>query len=764
MGVGKRASLLAISWLLAASAVTPAVADAPLEEVTTARAQRQLDARIRRLLAQMTPEEKAAQLLTAAGMNIANAPDHDTRARSGVGSIFFVSKPAEINRLQKLALDNSRLKIPILFGYDVLHGLKTVFPVPIGLAASWDPELIEQTQAAAAGEARGVGIGWVFGPMLDVTRDPRWGRIVEGPGEDPYLASAIARAQVRGLQGPQLGTPGRVVAGAKHFAGYGAGSGGRDYDEANVSDAELWNVYLPPFRAAIDAGAGNVMAAYMPLNGIPAAGNHWLLNDVLRGQLGFKGWVVSDNQAVRNLLTHGFARDRSDAAERALNAGTDMEMATGLSNFQELPASLSAGRISGKRLNEAVARVLAVKFRLGLFDHPYVDEKAASDGLASRESLDLAVRAAERSAVLLRNENGLLPLDRTKIHSIAVIGPLGGSTRDPAGPWVFAENEPVLQSLADGLRQNVANGIEVSYAPGVTMPRRLIGSPIEMMDRQYSRPAPADDDSGIAQATALARSSDVAILVLGEGQNMIGEMGSRSSLDLPGRQQDLLDSVLATGKPVVVVLMNGRPLTLRGNLPPAILELWYPGSQGGTALSRLLFGDAVPGGKLPYTWPRSAGQIPTFYAHLTTHDPKGSERRYWDDPSSPVYPFGFGLSYTTFSYKAVQLDHSTIRPGASLTTSVQVTNSGPRAGDEVVQLYLHQRSGSSARPVRELKGFRRIHLDAGETRTVSFEISPEQLRYWNAAARDWMIDNSTFDVAIGTDSMAPFSASFNVER
>lgn len=634
----------------------------------------------------MTPEEKAAQITTAFALPQMQE-SIDRGAATGSGSFLFVTDPKETNRLQRLAREKSRLKIPILFGFDVIHGLATIFPVPIGMAASWDPAFAERAQAIAGAEARAVGIHWAFAPMIDIARDPRWGRIVEGAGEDPYLGSVMAAAQVRGFQGPRIGTPGRIIAGPKHFAAYGAALGGRDYDEVNASDNELWNVHLPTFQAAIDAGAGNIMTAYMGVNGIPATGNRWLLRDVLRDRLGFKGWVVSDADAVKNLATHGLAVDAQDA------------------------------RI-----------------------------------------------AAERSAVLLKNEGGLLPLDRAKLRSVAVIGSLADSPVDSNGPWVFPQNNPASQSLLDGIRSKLGSSVRVTYAAGVTLPQRLNPSPFAAMSGKVKRPEPSDDRTGILEAVQAAAQSDVAIIVVGETAEMIGESASRSSLDLPGRQQELLDAVVATGKPVVVVLLNGRPLDLKETRAPAILDLWFPGSRGGDAAANLLFGDAVPGGKLPFTWPRNVGQVPLVYSRLISHDPKNADKRYWNELNSPVHPFGFGLSYTTFAYSNLRVDKAQIAPGASLTVSVDLRNTGSRTADEVAQLYLHQKSGSAARPVRALKGFRRVTPKPGEMRTLSFRLGPDELRYWNAASRDWVIDEAPFVVAVGGDSTVPFGAEFVIKK
>lgn len=723
-------------------------------------------ARADALIAQMTPEEKAGQVsqyFYLQPMPPANKAALEALQKTGVGAMLFVSDPAEANRLQKIAVEQTRLKIPLLFGFDVIHGLHTIFPVPLAVAASWDPQLAEQSQAVAAAEARAVGIHWAFAPMLDITRDPRWGRIVEGPGEDPYLASAMAAAQVRGFQGDYIGAPNRIIAGPKHFAGYGASLGGRDYDEVNLSDNELWNVYLPPFKAAVDAGAGNVMAAYMGLNGVPAAGNRWLLTTVLRETWGFKGFVVSDANGVQSLVTQGLAVDKADAAARALKAGIDLEMSPPMTSaaMPTLAPSLNEGRITQAQLDDAVRRVLEAKIRMGLFETPYVDAAKAEAVLNNPAHLRLARIAAERSAVLLKNEAGLLPLDKKGIKSIAVIGPLADSGRDTLGPWVFPQNRPQGVSVLAGLKAKLGGSVRLDYSEGVRLPERVFPSPFVMLDPQVKKPA-LDEAAEIQRAVGLAKGADVAVLVLGEGQDMIGESASRASLDLPGRQQELLDAVVATGKPVVVLLMSARPLNLQETKAQAILDIWYPGSAGGEAVANLLFGDANPGGKLPITWIRDAAQAPNPYGHLISHSPKDADKRYWDGSSAPTYPFGHGLSYTTFKYGDLRVERPNYRVGEPVAVSVNLTNAGARAGDEVAQLYIHQRSGSASRPIRELKGFQRVSLKPGETRTLRFTLKPEDLRYWSAAAGGWVQDEAAFDVWVGGDSRAELATTFEV--
>ena len=733
------------------------------------------------LITQMTPAEKAGQLTQyfyfrlPSGAETAPALSFDadrqpkmveSALRDGAaGSLLFVTDPAETNRLQRLAIEGNRLGIPLLFGFDVIHGLRTILPVPIAMAASWDPDTIERGQSVAAREARAVGIHWAFAPMVDVARDPRWGRIIEGAGEDPYLGAAVAVAQVRGFQGDELGAPDRIIAGPKHFAGYGAAVGGRDYDEVNLSDSELWNVYFPPFKAAVDAGAGNVMTAYMDLNGIPASGSPWLFTEVLRDTWGFEGFVVSDANAVRNLVTHGFAADLSDAGARAVNSGVDMEMAISDPAYSHLPEALESGAVNPQALDASVRRVLEAKFRMGLFDDPYVDEDRAREVLADPTHRDVARIAAERSAVLLRNEGDLLPLDAGNLGSIAVIGPLADSKRDTIGPWVFDFDLDETVTVFEGIRARAGEGVRVDHARGVRVVQRLFPSLFDMFGgNKPADPDGFDEDAEFQRAVDLGRGADVAVVVVGEWQNMIGEAASRSSLELPGRQLELLQAVAETGTPVVLLVMNGRPLDLRwpSEHVPAILDIWYPGTRGGEAAANLLFGDVSPGGKLPFTWPRTAGQVPMVYAHTRSHEPENQTRRYWDEASTPLFPFGYGLSYGRFEYANLTVDQSAVAATETVTVSVNVTNTAAREADEVVQLYIHQRVGSASRPVRELKGFRRVTLSAGESRTLQFPIGANERRYWNAAVRDWVTDCSTFDVWVGGDSTAPLSASFEV--
>jgi beta-glucosidase len=735
--------------------------------------------RVDALIAALSVAEKAGQLTQYFYFNLPPAQDVDTTldvdlsrqpamveaalADGAVGSLLFVRDPAEANRLQRLTIEGNRLGIPALFGFDVIHGLRTILPVPIAMAASWDPATIERGQAVAAREARAVGIHWAFAPMVDIARDPRWGRIIEGAGEDPYLGSVVAVAQVRGFQGDGLGSPDRIIAGPKHLAGYGAALGGRDYDEVSLSDSELWNVYLPPFRAAVEAGAGNIMSAYMDLNGVPATGNRWLITDVLRQTWGFDGFVVSDAQAVHDLRTHGFAADLTDAGARALRAGLDLEMAVNDAAYAHLPEAIELGLVDEEALDAAVRRVLTAKVRMGLLDDPYVDEDRAREVLADPTHRDVARSAAQRSVVLLRNEGDLLPL--TNPGSIAVIGPLADSKRDTIGPWVFDFDLDETVTVLEGIRDRAGVGVEVAYAAGIRPAQRTFPSMFDMFGNNAPvDPTDFDDEAELDRAVTVAGAADIAVVVLGEWQNMIGESASRSDLELPGGQLALLQAVVATGTPVVLLIMNGRPLDLRwaAENVPAIVDIWYPGTLGGAAVADVLFGDVAPGGKLPFSWPRTVGQVPMIYSHTRSHAPDNQGRRYWDEASTPLFPFGHGLSYSRFEYSDLALDRSQIEVGETITVSVTVTNVGERAADEVAQLYIHQRHGSASRPVRELKGFQRITLAAGESRTLTFPLGPDELRYWSAATRDWVIETTAIDVFVGGDSAAELTTSFTI--
>jgi len=750
---------------LAAVAAGPALGQpAPAGSAADAK----VKARVSALLATMTLEEKVGQLeqISGAAFFPGAKPPAETIKAGGAGSLLWLNDTKKFNELQKVAVEQSRLKIPLLFGLDVIHGYRTIFPVPLAMAASWDPSVHEKAAAIAAKEARAAGIHMTFAPMLDIARDARWGRIVEGAGEDPYLGAAMAVAQVRGFQGPALGAPDRVLACAKHFAGYGAADGGRDYDPSFLSDAQLYNVYLPPFKAAVDAGVGSVMSAYMDLNDVPAAANKWLLTDVLRGQWGFRGFVISDAMGVGNLATQHLARDRKDAAFRALTAGNDMEMASGA--FPEhLAALVREGKVTMSQLDTAVRRVLEVKVRMGLFENPYADEAKAAQVIGAPEHRQEARLAAQRTLVLLRNENKTLPL-AASLKNVAVVGPLADSKKATEGSWMVFGHTPAATTVLEALRKKLS-AATVTYEPGPEI-RRTFPSMFEALMPGPKKPAqtPAEADAAFAKAVDSAKAAEVVVAVMGELDDMSGESASRALIDLPGRQEELLKAVVALGKPVVLVLLNGRPLGINwaAENVPAILEAWEPGSEGGPAVVDALFGDVNPGGKLPVSFPRSGAQAPLYYGRTTTHAPEGSpmaaQSRYWDIPSTPLYPFGYGLSYTTFSYANLKPAAPQVKVGAKVAVSVDVTNTGAVAGDEVVQLYVQQKAGSDSRRRRELKGFRRVSLKPGETQTVTFTLGPDELRYWSSSQRKWVQDAEAFDLWAGGDSNASLHAEMTV--
>lgn len=715
------------------------------------------------LLHKMTLQEKIGQMSQIALNQPQDVPPEQRAAKGEIGSFLFITDPNEINRLQHAAVDKSRMHIPIIFGFDVVHGFRTIYPIPLALASSWDPAMVEHVQSMAAREAAASGINWTFAPMLDIARDPRWGRIMEGAGEDPYLGSRMAEAQVRGFQGAAIGSPNHILACIKHYAGYGAAVGGRDYDSSDISEEQLWNVYLPPFEAAIRAGAGSVMPAYMDLNGVPAAANKFLLQDVLRDKWKFKGFVVSDWDAVRSLTTHGFASGPEDAAARAVNAGLDMEM-TGHVYRDELANAVRDGKVKPATIDESVRRILLMKYKLGLFQHPYVDASKTAAETVNAEQRREAKLAAERSAVLLRNEDNVLPLSKS-VSSIAVIGPLADSKPDTMGSWSLAGRVDATVTVLEGIRKRFGSTASIVSTKGVEITR---GGP-SIFDSQFSSPQPvlktdAEREAEFNHAIDLIKKSEIAVLVLGEAQNMSGERASRATLTLPGEQEKLLEAAVAIGKPVVLVLLNGRPLniTWASQHVPAILEAWYPGTEGGDAIAALLAGDANPGGKLPVTWPRSVGQVPFYYDHNLTQIPNDVTGRYWDESSAPLYPFGYGLSYAAFKVDGLKLSASSVKAGTAITVSVNVHNTGKVAGDEVVQLYTHQRAGSASRPVRELKAFRRVTLGPGETRTITLKLNTSELAFWSTQTRRRAIEPGVFDLWAGTDSDAVNHATFTV--
>jgi beta-glucosidase len=702
-----------------------------------------LDARVESVLQHMTLEEKVGQLVQYSagqptGPGTGRSDYEDMIARGQIGSLFNVVDPHEINKYQKIAMEKSRLHIPILFGLDVIHGFKTEFPIPLGLASTWDPSIVEKASRVAAMEAAADGIRWTFSPMVDIARDARWGRMAEGAGEDPFLGSAMAAAYVRGYQGSRLDAPDSIAACAKHYVGYGAAEGGRDYNSTEISEHTLRQFYMPPFHAAVEAGTASLMSAFNSLNSVPSSANPFTLKQVLRKEWGFQGVVVSDWNAVGELIPHGIATDGATAARKAFLAGVDMDMVSSLyhDNLQQI---VKAGQATQAEVDDAVRHVLRVKLALGLFEHPYVDEGAAAKAFYHPESIALAQTAAERSFVLLKNADGpdgkaLLPLG-SGTQSIAVIGPLADDSSYPGGA---PQGAGPRVSLPAALAQRLGES-HISRFKGVGI---LDGT-----------------DQEIAVAVAGAQKADVVILTLGETPEMSGEAASRAHLGLPGRQQELLEAIVHTGKPVVLVLFSGRPLTVPWAFEhvPAVIAAWLPGIAGGPALARTLFGDVNPSGKLVVSWPRSVGQEPLYYNHLNTGRPAGNMdltrppsdvasrylSRYIDEQNTPQFPFGYGGSYTSFSYGSTRISTQRLSAAAlnkglsagaggptAMTAEAAVTNTGSRPGEEVVQLYIQLQGTSVAEPVRALKGFQRVSIAPGETKQVKFELRPEEFAIW----------------------------------
>ena len=720
-----------------------AIACALMALAGTARAD--VSQRVEALLRQMTLEEKVGQLNQLSGKDFSTGPgtdkvrDIERDIREGkIGSMLNIRGAAETRRVQALALQ-SRLHIPLLFGLDVIHGYRTVFPVPLGEAASWDLDAIEESARIAAREASAAGVHWTFAPMVDVGRDPRWGRVMEGAGEDSYLGSRIAAARVRGFQGTKLGGLDSVMATAKHFAAYGAATAGRDYNAVDMSEHLLHDTYLPPFKAALDAGVATFMNSFNTLNGIPATGNAMLQRDILKGRWGFKGFVVSDWGSVREMVAHGYADDLPDAAAKAITAGSDMDMESS-AYASSLANLVRSGRVDVALVDDAVRRVLTKKFELGLFDDPYrfsdpAREKAA---LADPRHRAAARRIAAESMVLLKNEAATLPL-RKGARSIAVIGPLADARRDLEGGWIVDSNAATMASLVDAVRTHAGAGTRVATAAGCDVACR--------------------GTEGFADALDLARASDVVVLAVGESWDMSGEAKSRAHLGLPGRQAELFDALKAIGKTPVVVIMAGRPLIFENVAEGAnaILYAWHPGSEGGNAIADVLFGDVNPSAKLPMTFPRNMGQIPIGYQQYQTGRPvldNGNSvyrSAYIDSPNTPRYAFGHGLSYTTFAYDDLRLSSTRMTPDGKIALRFTLTNSGPVAGAEVVQFYLRDPVASVVRPVKELKGFQRIALKPGERRTVSFAIDRDTLSFFDRKLA-WGAEPGTFELMVGSAS------------
>lgn len=708
------------------------------------------------LMAKMTLEEKLGQLNQPPGVGNHTGPEamsgnEDQIRRGEIGS-FFGTHGVELTcRLQKIAVEETRLGIPLIFAYDVIHGHRTLFPVPLGEAASFDPDEVRTAARHAAVEASAHGIHWVFAPVLDVSRDPRWGRIVEGAGEDPYLGAVLAAARVRGFQGDDLAAPDTVLATAKHFVAYGAADGGRDYDTAEISERTLHEVYLPPFKAAVDAGVQSIMAAFNDVGGVPMHAHGALINGLLREQWGWDGVLVSDYTGIMELMPHGVAATRADAGVLGLNAGVDIDLVSRI-YYEELPAALRDGRVSMEQVDAAVRRMLNAKYRSGLFEDPYrycKDPEREAALTLNAEQRAAARRLAQKSFVLLENDDATLPLSKS-LSTLAVIGPLAEHRQAMLGNWAVAGRQEDVVTPLEGLRAALGEETTLIVAAGTDIE--------------------GGDTSGFDEALRAAEQADAVVMFLGEHPDMSAEAHNRTSLDLPGAQEQLALAIAATGKPVVVVLLNGRPLSigaLQGKVG-AVLEAWFPGVEGGNAIADVLFGDVNPSGKLPVTFPRNVGQIPIFHSHRNTGRPPSEEEKYTskyiDVPWTPLYPFGHGLSYTTFEYDGLAVAHPQLALDAPRqSVSVRVTNSGSRAGDEVVQLYLRDDVASITRPVRQLRGFQRVSLQPGESKTVTFELGFEDLALLDAGMRK-VVEPGTFRVFVGGSSTAALQAAFEVVR
>jgi beta-glucosidase len=680
-----------------------------------------IDSRVDSLVSVMTLEEKIGQLTLFTSDYDVTGPSmrasylEDLKAGK-VGAIFNAVGAEYTRKLQEMAVNGTRLKIPLLFGYDVIHGHRTIFPIPLGEAASWDLEAIEKSARIAGTEASAEGLHWTFAPMCDVSRDPRWGRISEGSGEDVYLGSKIAAARVKGFQGDRIGNLTSVLACVKHYAAYGAAQAGRDYHTVDISDRVLRETYLPPYKAAVDAGAATVMTSFNELDGVPASGNKYLLTHILRDEWKFDGFVVTDYTSMMEMIPHGIAEDTAAAAALSLEAGVDMDMQAGF-YMDKLPILVKEGKIKEELINAAVKRILRKKFELGLFEDPYrySDLQREKETIMKQEFLDAARDVSRKSIVLLKNENQLLPLSKN-INKLAVIGPLAHNRKEMIGSWSAQGDWKKSISILDGIKSKVSPSTQIIYAEGCNI----------------------NDDStqGFNQAVAAARQADVVILAVGEEAGMTGEAASRAFLDIPGAQNKLIQAIYATGKPIVLVLSNGRPLTIGWvdkNIP-AVLETWFLGTQAGNAIADVLFGDYNPSGKLPVTFPRSVGQVPIFYSMKNTGRPMDVKNKYTskylDESNDPLYPFGYGLSYTTFTYGDVKLSSKEITSNDSMTVTCTVTNSGSLAGEEVVQLYIRDMVGSVTRPLKELKGFEKIKLNPGESKTVTFKLTQQDISFY----------------------------------
>ena len=726
------------------------------------------------ILKLMTLDEKLGQLnLPSAGQfttGQATNSDIGGKIKNGlVGGLFNIKSIPSIEEMQKIAVEQSRLKIPLIFGMDVIHGYETTFPIPLGLSCSWDMDLIKQTARMAATEASADGINWTFSPMVDICRDPRWGRIAEGAGEDAFLGSQIAKAMVEGYQGNDLSKNNTIMACVKHFALYGAAEAGRDYNTVDMSRIRMYNDYLLPYKAAVDAGVGSVMASFNEIDGIPATGNKWLLTDVLRNQWHFNGFVVTDYTGINEMIAHGMG-DLQQVSALALNAGVDMDM-VGEGFLTTLKKSLDEGKVTIDAIDAAVKRVLTAKYELGLFDNPYkyCDLARAKSEIFTDSHRAFARKVASESMVLLKNDNQLLPLKKT--GTIAVIGPLADTATNMAGTWSVATDQKKSNSLLNGVKVAVgykanvlyAKGSNLYYDPELEKNATMFGKEIHRDNRS--------DEQLLNEAVAIASKSDVVIAALGESAEMSGESSSRSEISIPQAQRDLLTALLNTGKPVVLALFNGRPLTIpeESKTVPAILDVWFPGSEAGFAISDVLFGDVNPSGKLTATFPRNVGQIPIYYNHKNTGRPLGNKEgkfekfrsNYLDVRNEPLYPFGYGLSYTKFDYSNLKLSSDQMDADGSIQVSVDVTNSGDYDGKEVVQLYVRDLVGSVTRPVKELKGFQKVEIKKGETKTVTFKLTIDDLKFYNYNL-DFVAEPGDFEVFVGTNSDTDLKSKFKL--
>ncbi|MBL7971014.1 MAG: beta-glucosidase BglX [Prolixibacteraceae bacterium] len=730
-----------------------------------------MDAFITELMGKMTLEEKLGQLNLPASGDIttgtASSSNIAEKIKEGkVGGLFNIKSAEKIRDVQKIAMEQSRLKIPLIFGMDVIHGYQTMFPIPLGMSCSWDMELMERSARIAAQEASADGINWTFSPMVDISRDPRWGRVSEGSGEDPYLGSQIAKAMVKGYQGDDLRKNNTIMACVKHFALYGAPEAGRDYNTTDMSRIRMYNEYFPPYKAAVEAGVGSVMTSFNEIDGIPATANKWLMTDLLRKDWGFNGFVVTDYTAILEMVDHGLG-NLKDVSALALKAGTDMDMvADGFLNT--LKESLEEGKVTQQEIDQAVRRILEAKYKLGLFEDPYryCDLNRAKTEVFTPENRRKAREIAAQTFVLLKNDKQTLPLQEK--GTIALIGPLADNRENMPGTWSVAADFPKSVSLLDGMKKAVGNRAKIVYAKGTN----VVSDPqLDARISIFGKPTKWDNrpqKEMIAEAVAVARKADVIVAAVGESAEMSGEASSRSDINLPENQRELLEALLATGKPVVMVMFTGRPLSISWEKAhvPAILNVWFAGTEAGDAIADVLLGKVNPSGKLSTTFPQNVGQVPLYYNHKNTGRPlpdgtwfQKFRSNYLDVSNDPLFPFGFGLSYTTFDYKNLKLSDSGLTAGGKLTVSVEVTNSGNYDGAEVVQLYLRDMVGSVTRPVKELKGFRKVFLKKGETRTVEFTLTENDLRFYNSDLQ-FVSEPGDFRVFVGTSSANTLEAGF----